>query len=111
MMLLNLSTLGPQSGEKFLGGTHESPYRTFQDIPRHVAKFRENRPKDVEKPVGGKRKKTRVKYNSLPLSLKLYAGQCSSSSSSKIILAGATGEGVRDVAAECKRSRDWSSET
>ena len=30
--------------------------RLFQDIPRSVAKFRENRPKDIEKSVDGKKK-------------------------------------------------------
>jgi len=29
--------------------------KLFQDIPRRVAKFRENRPRDVEKSVDGKR--------------------------------------------------------
>ena len=29
--------------------------KLFQNIPRHVAKFRENRPKDVEKSVDGKK--------------------------------------------------------
>jgi len=29
--------------------------RVFQDIPRRVAKFRGNRPKDVEKSVNGKK--------------------------------------------------------
>jgi len=28
--------------------------RLFQDIPRRVAKFNENRPRDVEKPIDGK---------------------------------------------------------
>jgi len=32
----------------------------FQIIPRRVAKFRENRPRDVEKSVDGKNKKTRM---------------------------------------------------
>ena len=57
--------LGPQIGENcsfrpsnLLGGTYEHPYRRrtvlFQGIPRRVAKFRENRPRDVEKSVDGK---------------------------------------------------------
>jgi len=39
----------------------------FQDIPRRVANFHQNRPRDVENLVDGK-KITRPKYNSLPLS-------------------------------------------
>jgi len=31
--------------------------KLFQDIPRHVAKFPENRPRDIEKSVDGKTKK------------------------------------------------------
>jgi len=52
--------------------------KIFQDTPRRVAKFCENRPRDVEKSVVGnlKKKKTRPKYNSLPLSLERYAGDC-----------------------------------
>jgi len=50
--------------------------KIFQDTPRRVAKFRENRPRDVEKSVVGTKDKTRPKYNSLPLSLERYAGDC-----------------------------------
>ena len=31
--------------------------RLFQDIPRRVEKFRENRPRDVEKSLDGKKEK------------------------------------------------------
>ena len=49
-----------------------------------MVKFRENRPRDGENLVDGKKIKkikkfkkiTRPKYNSLPLSLKRYAGDC-----------------------------------
>jgi len=34
--------------------------RLFQDIPRRVAKFREDRPRDVEKSVDGKKRKQEV---------------------------------------------------
>ena len=34
--------------------------RLFQNIPRCVARFRENQPRDVEKSVDGKKKKTRM---------------------------------------------------
>jgi len=34
--------------------------RLFQDIPRRVAKFRENRPRDVEESVDGKKLKSRM---------------------------------------------------
>jgi len=50
--------------------------KIFQNTPRRVAKFRENRPRDVEKSVVGKKDKTQPKYNSLPLSLERYAGDC-----------------------------------
>ena len=49
--------------------------KIFQNTPRRVAKFRENRPKDVEKSVVGKK----IKHGqniSLPLSPKRYAGDC-----------------------------------
>jgi len=41
--------------------------RLLQDIPRRVAKFRENRPRDVENSMDGKKIKkiTRPKHNSL----------------------------------------------
>jgi len=54
---------------KFLGGMHKYPIggKLFQAIPRRVAKFRENRPSDVEKSVDGKKEKiTQPKHNSLP---------------------------------------------
>jgi len=54
--------------------------KIFQNIPRRVAMFRENRPREyrnVEKSVVGKI--TRPKYNSLPLSLERYAGDCNKS--------------------------------
>jgi len=34
--------------------------KLFQDMPRCVAKFRENRPRDVEKSVDGKKIKNRM---------------------------------------------------
>jgi len=41
-------------------------HRLFQYIPRRVAKFRENRPRDVKKSVDGKKEKiTQPKHNSL----------------------------------------------
>ena len=46
--------------------------KIFQDTPRRVAKFCENRPRDVEKSVVGKK----IKHGqniSLPLSLERYA--------------------------------------
>ena len=42
--------------------------KLFQNIPRHVAKFRENRPKDVEKSVDGKNNTTKIEQSSLYLS-------------------------------------------
>ena len=42
--------------------------KLFQNIPRHVAKFRENRPKDVEKSVDGKNNTTKIEQSSLSLS-------------------------------------------
>jgi len=64
----------------FLGDTMTTYIgdKIFQNTPRRVAKFRENRPRDVEKSVvvGLKKIKTRLKYNILPLSLKRYAGDC-----------------------------------
>jgi len=50
--------------------------KIFQDTPRHMAKFHENQPRDVEKSVVGKKAKTRPKYNSLPLSLEPHVGDC-----------------------------------
>jgi len=52
----------------------------LQDEPRCVAKFREHRPRGVETSVVGKKDKTRPKYNSLPLSLERYAGDCNNGS-------------------------------
>jgi len=49
---------------KFLGGTYETPIigdKIFQDTPRRMAKFRENRPRDVEKSVVGKRDRPKTK--------------------------------------------------
>ena len=48
--------------------------KIFQNTPRRVAKFYENRSRDVEKSMVGKKDKTRPKYNVLPLSLERYAG-------------------------------------
>ena len=59
---LKVSIWGQKIGEKcffaffsplkFLGGTYEHQYgmgdRIFQDTPHRVAKFRENRPREVE---------------------------------------------------------------
>jgi len=39
--------------------------KLFQDIPHHVAKFRENWLRNVEKSVDGKKLITRPKHNSL----------------------------------------------
>ena len=59
-----MSILGPKMGKNrvFLplkGARMNSPIgdKLFQDIPvpRRVAKFRENRPRDVEKSVDGKK--------------------------------------------------------
>ena len=59
-----MSTFGPQIGKnwsflqlKLLGGTYEHPtgHNQFQNIARHVAKFRENRFRDDEKSVDGKK--------------------------------------------------------
>ena len=61
---------------QFLGwGTYEHAshigHKIFQSIPHRVAKFRDNRPRDVEKAVVGNKKEiTRQKHNSLPLSLR-----------------------------------------
>jgi len=49
--------------------------KIFQGTSRRVAKFPENRPMDVEN-LWWKKDKTRPKYNSLPLSLERYAGDC-----------------------------------
>jgi len=59
-------------------GTYETAigHNQFQNIPRRVAEFREDRFRDVEKSVDGKKIKTSVKYNSVPVSLKRYAGDC-----------------------------------
>ena len=79
MVGLKVSTFGAQTGKnwsfsplKLLGGTNEHPTgpNQFQNIAHHVAKFRENRFRDIKKSVDGKKDKIiRVKYNSLPLSL------------------------------------------
>ena len=42
--------------------------KLFQNIPRRVAKFRENRPRDVEKSVDGKNNTTKIEQSSLSLS-------------------------------------------
>jgi len=39
--------------------------KLFQDIPRRVAKFRENRPNDVERLVDGKKLKICYRYRDL----------------------------------------------
>jgi len=57
---LKVSVLGPKIAQYWggfapeicWGGTYKHPYRMsklFQDTSRRVAKFRENRPRDVEK--------------------------------------------------------------
>jgi len=61
-----VSILGPQIGKNwdfrpsnFLGtrmNTHMGD-KIFQNTPRRVVKFRENRPRDVEKSVVGKEKR------------------------------------------------------
>ena len=65
MLGLKVSTWGPEIGENwdfspriFSGGKYEHPigHNQFQNIPRRVAKFRENRLRDVEKSVVGKKK-------------------------------------------------------
>jgi len=80
-----VSILDPQMGEnsgfftpEIFRGTYETAmgHNQFQNIPRRVAEFHENRSRDVEKPVDGKKIKTSVKHNSVPLSLKRYAGDC-----------------------------------
>jgi len=60
---LRVSIFGPEIGEKwgfrpseFLGGTYEHPYKIVRNIPRREAKFRENRPRDVEESVVGNKK-------------------------------------------------------
>jgi len=50
--------------------------KIFQNTSRRVANFRENRPRGIEKSVVGKKEKTRPKYNSHPLSMERYAGDC-----------------------------------
>jgi len=64
---LKVSILGPKMGKnlsfsplKFVRGTYEQLNtaigdKLFQDIPRRVAKFRENRSRDVENLVDGKK--------------------------------------------------------
>jgi len=62
---LKVLILGPQIGKnggfsplKFVRGHVWTPPigdKLFQDIPRRVAKFCENRPRDVEKSVDGKK--------------------------------------------------------
>jgi len=75
-----VSTLGLQIGENCffspLTYEHSIERYQFQNIQRREAKFREKRFRDVEKSVDGKKIKTRLKYNSLPLSLKRYADDC-----------------------------------
>ena len=60
-----MSILGPLIGKnwgfsplKLLGGNIGD--RLFQDILPRVAKFRENRPRDVEKSVDGKNNTTKT---------------------------------------------------
>jgi len=54
-----VSILGPKIGKNgvLLGGTYEHPIgdKLFQDIPRRAANLRENRPRDVENLVDGKK--------------------------------------------------------
>jgi len=50
--------------------------KIFQNTRRRVAKFRKNQPRDVKKSVVRKKDKTQPKYNSLPLSLERYTGDC-----------------------------------
>ena len=60
---LKVAILGPKIAKKWgffrpsnlLGGTYEHPYsnKLVQPILRRVAKFRENRPRDVENLVNG----------------------------------------------------------
>ena len=49
---LKVSILGPKIGKNgvLLGGTYEHPIgdKVFQDITSRVAKFHENRPRDVK---------------------------------------------------------------
>ena len=63
---LKVAILGPKSAKKWvfrpsnlLGGTYEHTIgdKLFQHIPRRVVKFRENRPRDVENLVDGKKNK------------------------------------------------------
>jgi len=42
--------------------------KLFQNTSRRVAKFRENRPRDVEKSVDGKNNTTKIEQSSLSLS-------------------------------------------
>jgi len=66
MVGLKMSILGPQIGENwgfsplsFWRARMNTPIgdKVFQDIPRRVAKFRENRRRDVEKSVDWKKNK------------------------------------------------------
>jgi len=59
--------------------THTSN-KIFQNISLRVAKFRENRARNVDKSVL-KKQVTRPKYSSLPLSLQRYSGDCKSNAS------------------------------
>jgi len=49
-------------------------HKIFQNIPRSVAKFHENRPETSK--YMWREKITRLKYNSRPLSLERCAGDC-----------------------------------
>jgi len=64
MARLKVSIWGPKIGKNWsflalnlLGAHMNTPIgdKLFQDITRHVAKFRENRPSDVEKSVDRKK--------------------------------------------------------
>ena len=83
---LEMSILSPQIGENLFpphivqGHVWTPIYEIdYFWIYRVVWQFRENRPKDVEKSVDGKKEITRPKYNSLRLSLRRYAGDCNNS--------------------------------
>ena len=66
---LKVAILGPKIGKKrgffapkICQGAHtNTPIgdKLFQDIPRRVANFRENRPRDVENLVDGKKNKNK----------------------------------------------------
>ena len=47
--------------------------KLFQDIPRRVAKFRENRPRDDEKLVDGKNNTTKITVFAIAIAI---AGDC-----------------------------------